>query len=50
MEKEATTDERPIFRDLDGDDPDPETTVIESLCMNCHKEVKHCLPYLFKTF
>jgi zinc finger protein len=27
---------KPIFRDLDPDDPEPETTEIESLCMNCH--------------
>lgn len=28
-------EEKPIFRDLTADDPDPETTEIESLCMNC---------------
>ncbi|RZB38653.1 zinc finger protein ZPR1, partial [Asbolus verrucosus] len=27
---------KPIFRDLSADDPEPETTEIESLCMNCH--------------
>ncbi|XP_063905343.1 zinc finger protein ZPR1 [Zophobas morio] len=27
---------KPLFRDLDPDDPEPETTEIESLCMNCH--------------
>ncbi|KAF2900788.1 hypothetical protein ILUMI_05388 [Ignelater luminosus] len=26
----------PIFRELNADDPDPEATEIESLCMNCH--------------
>ncbi|CAD1477947.1 unnamed protein product [Heterotrigona itama] len=26
-----------IFRDLTADDPEPETTEIESLCMNCEK-------------
>ncbi|XP_066993713.2 zinc finger protein ZPR1 [Anabrus simplex] len=26
---------QPLFRDLNADDPDPETTEIESLCMNC---------------
>lgn len=26
---------QPIFRNLNADDPDPETTEIESLCMNC---------------
>ncbi|CAH1987674.1 unnamed protein product [Acanthoscelides obtectus] len=28
---------KPLFRDINADDPDPETTEIESLCMNCHK-------------
>lgn len=28
-----------IFRDLDADDPEPETTEIESLCMNCYEKV-----------
>ncbi|GAB0091911.1 ZPR1 [Sergentomyia squamirostris] len=28
---------KPIFRDLNADDPEPETTEIESLCMNCMK-------------
>lgn len=46
MEK-PTTDERPIFRNLDGDDPDPETTVIKSLCMNCYKEVKNLLCFRY---
>ncbi|KAG5869771.1 hypothetical protein JTB14_014703 [Gonioctena quinquepunctata] len=27
---------KPLFRDLDADDPEPESTEIESLCMNCH--------------
>ncbi|XP_023022950.2 zinc finger protein Zpr1 [Leptinotarsa decemlineata] len=27
---------KPLFRDLNADDPEPETTEIESLCMNCH--------------
>lgn len=35
---EAT--DRPLFRALDGDDPDPEATVIDSLCMNCHEQVR----------
>lgn len=30
---------RPLFRELDPDDPDPEATVIDSLCMNCHEQV-----------
>jgi hypothetical protein len=29
----------PIFRNLTGDDPEPETTEIESLCMNCGDNV-----------
>ncbi|XP_008211218.1 zinc finger protein ZPR1 [Nasonia vitripennis] len=28
---------QPIFRELNADDPEPEATVIESLCMNCGK-------------
>ncbi|KAJ9600178.1 hypothetical protein L9F63_009512 [Diploptera punctata] len=28
---------KPIFRNLNADDPDPETTEIESLCMNCRE-------------
>lgn len=31
--------EKPIFRDLAADDPDQEATEIESLCMNCEKNV-----------
>jgi zinc finger protein len=31
--------ERPIFRNLDPDDPDPEATEVESMCMNCEKNV-----------
>ncbi|GLV40618.1 Zpr1 [Carabus blaptoides fortunei] len=27
---------KPIFRPLNADDPDPEATEVESLCMNCH--------------
>uniref|UniRef100_A0A6P7FPP1 Zinc finger protein ZPR1 n=1 Tax=Diabrotica virgifera virgifera TaxID=50390 RepID=A0A6P7FPP1_DIAVI len=29
---------KPIFRDLNPDDPEPEATEIESLCMNCHED------------
>lgn len=29
-------EKKPIFRELNADDPDPEATEIESLCMNCH--------------
>ncbi|KAJ8980166.1 hypothetical protein NQ317_011410 [Molorchus minor] len=28
---------KPIFRDISADDPEPEATEIESLCMNCQK-------------
>lgn len=28
-----------LFKDLDADDPDPETTEIESLCMSCYESV-----------
>lgn len=28
-----------LFRPLDADDPEPETTTIESLCMNCRDNV-----------
>ena len=45
MSTEETQDTRknnkkPIFRDLNAEDPDPETTVIESLCMNCGENVR----------
>lgn len=33
------TAKKPLFRDIDGDDPDPEATVIESLCLNCGEDV-----------
>lgn len=39
----SVEDRKPIFRDLDADDPDPEATEIESLCMNCHSNVIHPL-------
>ncbi|CAG9764821.1 unnamed protein product [Ceutorhynchus assimilis] len=29
------TENRPLFRNLDADDPDPEATIVESMCMNC---------------
>lgn len=35
--KESHANSVPIFRNLTADDPDPETTEIESLCMNCGK-------------
>lgn len=30
---------KPLFRELNADDPDPEATVIDSLCMNCQEQV-----------
>lgn len=37
----------PIFRDLNADDADPETTEIESCCMNCYENVmKNTICYL----
>ncbi|KPJ17507.1 Zinc finger protein ZPR1 [Papilio machaon] len=32
----STSETKPMFRDLAGDDPEPEVTEIESFCMNCH--------------
>ncbi|CAG4970180.1 unnamed protein product [Colias eurytheme] len=32
----STVEKKPLFRDLTGEDPDPEVTEIESLCVNCH--------------
>ncbi|XP_013178955.1 PREDICTED: zinc finger protein ZPR1 [Papilio xuthus] len=32
----STSETKPVFRDLAGDDPEPEVTEIESFCMNCH--------------
>ena len=29
----------PLFKDLQADDPDPETTEIESLCVECEEMV-----------
>lgn len=37
MEKSSA----PIFKDISGDDPDLETTTIESLCMDCGKNVSN---------
>ncbi|XP_075989907.1 zinc finger protein Zpr1 [Anticarsia gemmatalis] len=32
----CSVEQKPVFRDLTGEDPDPEVTEIESLCINCH--------------
>jgi len=39
MESKTGGGSLPIFRDLTADDPKPETTEIESLCMNCGENV-----------
>lgn len=39
MSTNAENGEKPLFRELNADDPDPEATVIDSLCMNCHEQV-----------
>lgn len=30
---------KPLFKSLNADDPEPETTEIESLCLNCGENV-----------
>ncbi|XP_034838937.1 zinc finger protein ZPR1 isoform X1 [Maniola hyperantus] len=32
----CSTEQKPLFRDLTGEDPEPEVTEIESLCVNCY--------------
>ncbi|CAG5034447.1 unnamed protein product [Parnassius apollo] len=32
----SSIEKKPVFRDLTAEDPEPEVTEIESLCMNCH--------------
>lgn len=34
-----SAEKTPLFRDLNAEDPEPEVTEIESLCMNCHADV-----------
>lgn len=34
------SENKPLFRELDGDDTDPEATVVESMCMNCQGNVR----------
>ena len=41
---------KPLFRDLTADELDPEATVIESLCMNCGKNVSRLLKYVSNDF
>lgn len=40
-EKEVEEKLKPIFRDLTADDPEPETSEIESLCVNCGQNVTY---------
>jgi len=35
---QPSVDNRPIFRDINADDADPEIMELESLCMNCHEQ------------
>uniref|UniRef100_A0A336KIM9 Zinc finger protein ZPR1 n=1 Tax=Culicoides sonorensis TaxID=179676 RepID=A0A336KIM9_CULSO len=37
-ESTIVQNDKPLFRELNPDDPDPEATVIDSLCMNCHEQ------------
>lgn len=39
MTEAMTTAEKPMFRDIDGGDEDPEVTEVESMCMSCHENV-----------
>ncbi|XP_017466414.1 PREDICTED: zinc finger protein ZPR1 [Rhagoletis zephyria] len=34
---ETAGEKKPLFRNIDADDPDPETTELESACMNCFR-------------
>jgi hypothetical protein len=34
---------KPVFRDLQADDADPEITEISSLCFNCGEDVNFCI-------
>ena len=35
----SDTMDKPLFRDIQADDDDPEITEIESLCMRCESQV-----------
>ena len=37
-ETEPVTENKPIYRDINADDDDPEITEIESLCMSCEEQ------------
>jgi len=36
-----------VFKDINADDEDQQPTVIESLCMNCYKDVHMQLYYYY---
>lgn len=38
--KVSDAPKKPIFQDLNAEDPDTEATIIESLCMNCCENVR----------
>lgn len=46
MEK-SNNKNKSIFRELTAEDPDQETTIIESLCMNCGENVRIYLNQYF---
>jgi len=47
MESKTVGGSLPLFRDLTADDPEPETTEIESLCMNCGENVSSKVALIF---
>lgn len=38
-DKDTPEAPKPLFRNLNADDSDPEATEIESLCLNCEENV-----------
>lgn len=43
LRENENIDKKPLFRDFTADESEPESTVIESLCMNCGKNVSTCI-------
>lgn len=39
----------PLFKDLKADDPEPEATEIESLCLECEEMVGNCFALVSQT-
>lgn len=39
MASEVADTNKPIFRNLTADDPEPEATEVDSLCVNCGENV-----------